>query len=230
MSSAVVVPPPNSSSLQRFVPRLTARARVLLTAVNLHYAGVAALCVVVLYLIVHLVVVQQSLTAHNDDAIAGQRAQLRAAEIAAKPLDGLDVKLADSTADANKFYLRRLPYASSQVAAELGALAKKQGVRWTRAQYTYNPVLSGEGALTEVHIDANVSGDYRPMVQFINTAERDKLFFVINGINFTGQQNGQVNLRIRLTTYLRALGPDESMPDLASASDGASAATAGGAR
>jgi hypothetical protein len=46
-------------------------------------------------------------------------------------------------------------------------------------------------------------------VQFINAVERDKLFFVINGINLTGQQTGQVNLRIRLTTYLRPPNPDE---------------------
>jgi hypothetical protein len=53
-------------------------------------------------------------------------------------------------------------------------------------------------------MDASVSGDYRPVVQFINATERDKVFFVINGINLTGQQTGQVNLRLRLTTYLRA--------------------------
>jgi type IV pilus assembly protein PilO len=58
-------------------------------------------------------------------------------------------------------------------------------------------------------IDASVSGDYRPIVEFINAVERDKLFFVINGINLTGQQTGQVNLRIRLTTYLRPANTDE---------------------
>jgi type IV pilus assembly protein PilO len=43
-------------------------------------------------------------------------------------------------------------------------------------------------------------------VQFINAVERDRQFFVINGINLTGQQTGQVNLRMHLTTYLR--GPN----------------------
>jgi len=52
-------------------------------------------------------------------------------------------------------------------------------------------------------MDAIISGDYRPVVQFINALERDKQFFVINGINLTGQQTGQVNLRLRMTTYLR---------------------------
>ena len=203
MSSAAVVPPPNSSSMMRTVPRLTAQARALLTTMNLHFAGVAALLVLDLYLIVHLVIVGQALRANNADAMDSQRAALRAAEIAAKPLRGLDSKLLASTADSDKFYATRLPYGYAEVAAELGALTKKENVKLTRVQYTQDPQLSGTAALTEVKMDASVSGDYRPVVQFINAVERDKNFFVINRINLTGQQTGQVNLRINLTTYLR---------------------------
>ena len=54
MSATATVPPPSNSSLLRNVPRLTARARALLTAINLHYAGVAALLVIVLYMVAHL--------------------------------------------------------------------------------------------------------------------------------------------------------------------------------
>lgn len=205
MSTAVVVPPPNSSSLLRHVPRLTARARSLLTVVNLHYAGVAVLSVVVLYLVAHLIFVTQELSSNNAEAFAQQRTQLTAAQVAAKPLRGLDAKLTDSTAEANRFYEKRLPYAYSQVAAELGSLTKREGVRLSRVQYSQNPILAGSGdaALTEVNMDASISGDYRPIVQFINAAERDKMFFVVRGINFTGQQTGLVNLRLRMTTYLR---------------------------
>ena len=81
MSSAAVVPPPNSSSLLRHVPRLTAQARALLTAMNLHFAGVAALGVLVLYLAAHLVFVGQALNSSNQDALDQQRNELRAAEI-----------------------------------------------------------------------------------------------------------------------------------------------------
>jgi len=204
MSTTAVIPPPNSSSLLRHVPRLTARARALLTAMNLHFAGVVALLVIDLFLILHLVFVWQSLSSRDADSLSQQHTQLVAAEIAAKPLRGLDKKLVASTAEADTFYQKRLPYAYSQVAAELGKLTKTQGVHLTRVQYAQSPVLSGPNALIEVRMDASVSGDYRPIVQFINAAERDKMFFLINGINLTGQQTGQVNLRIRLTTYLRA--------------------------
>jgi type IV pilus assembly protein PilO len=221
MSSTVVVPPPNSSSLLRHVPRLTAQARALLTAMNLHFAGVAALAVLNLYLIVHLIFIGQALGAANQDAMDAQRNQLRAAEIAAKPLRGLDVKLVDSTKDADKFYAQRLPYADSQLLTELGDLTKKSGVHLSRVQYPQNDVLDGPDALTEVHMDASISGDYRPVVQFINAIERDKMFFVINGINLTGQQTGQVNLRIRLSTYLRQPKGNEMTAETPATSDAA---------
>jgi len=210
MSLPAMVPPPNSALPERTVPRLTERARAMVTALNLHLAGVAVLVLLDLYLIVHLIFVWQGLSANNADALDQHRVQLIAAQISAKPLRGLDTKLVASTRDANVFYQTRLPYADSQVVAEIGKLATKAGVHWTNAQYSYNPVLTGNDALTEIGIDASVSGDYRPIVQFINSVERDKLFFVIHGINLTGQQTGQVNLRIRLTTYLRPASGDET--------------------
>lgn len=209
MSTSALVPPPSGSLLERRVARLTAQARSMMTAMNLHFAGVALLVLLDLYLIVHLIFVWQGLSSNNAAAIDDQHVQLIAAQLAAKPLRGLDKKLVASTEDADAFYQQRLPYAASQVAAEVGALTHREGVHWTRAQYAYTPVLSGKDALTEVSMDASVSGDYRPIVQFINAVERDKVFFVINGINLTGQQTGQVNLRIRMTTYLRPPNPDE---------------------
>ena len=209
MSSTTLMPQPRGSSMERSVPRFKERALAMVTAMNLHFAGVALLILLDLYLIVHLVFLWQGLSSNNAVAVDQQHVQLVAAQLAAKPLRGLDKKLVGSTQAADSFYQHRLPYATSQVAAEVGALAHREGVHWTRAQYAYAPVLAGKDALTEVSMDASVSGDYRPIVQFINAVERDKLFFVINGINLTGQQTGQVNLRIRLTTYLRPGNPDE---------------------
>ncbi len=214
MSTAVVVPPPNSSSLLRRVPRLTTHARALLTAVNLHYAGVAALAVLNLYLAVHLLFVVQGLHSNDADAVAQQRLTERAAEIAAVPLRGLDVKLVNSTADADAFYEQRLPYAYSQVLAELGALTKREHVRLSRVQYAQSPALSGAGELTEVRMDASMAGDYRPLVQLINAIERDRMFFVIRQLTFTGANSGQVNLRIRITTYLRQPKAEEPLADI----------------
>ena len=232
MSSVAVVPPPNSSSVLSRVPRLTARARQLLTAVNLHFAGVAALIVLDLYLLAHLLLVWQAVGSSGPEAVAQQHTFLTAARIAAKPLEGIDAKLALSQEQADAFYAHRLPYAYSQVAAELGALTTREGVRLTRVQYAQAPMLSGQDALTEVRMDASISGDYRPVVGLINALERDRLFFVITGITLTGQQTGQVNLRVRLVTYLRSPGPDELATEMPAASpaETAPAPAAGGAR
>jgi hypothetical protein len=217
MSAAVASPPSSTdknNSLLRRVPRFTERTRELLTELNLHLAGVAVLTVLVLYLAVHLLLVWQALNAHDTAAVEQAHAQMVAAELAAKPLRGLDKKLENSSADADTFYRQRLPYAYSEVLSELGLLTKRAGVHLTRVQYVQNGVLSGQDALTELRMDASVSGDYRSIVQFINDTERDKVFFVIYGINLTGQQTGQVNLRLRLTTYLRGPGTDELTPEV----------------
>ena len=210
MSATATVPPPSDASLLRNIPRLTARARALLTAVNLHYAGVAALLVVVLYMVAHLLFLSQSLKSNDADAFARQRTLLTTARLQAQPLRGLDSKIAASIQDADAFYADRLPYAYSQVLSELGRLTQKSNVHLANVQYGPASVLSGANALTELHMDASISGDYRPIVEFINSLERDKMFFVINQINLSGQQTGAVNLRIRLTTYLRAPSEKEA--------------------
>ena len=64
--------------------------------------------------------------------------------------------------------------------------------------------------LTELHIDAGLSGQYSELMHFINGLERDQdhVFFIINGVTLNGQQGGLVNLRLRLTTYLRGDATD----------------------
>ena len=57
-------------------------------------------------------------------------------------------------------------------------------------------------------MDAILNGDYRPLVLFMNSLERDKMFFLINGVTLTGQQSGIVGLRLKLTTYLRPAKAD----------------------
>ncbi len=227
---AATMPPSENPVAERPLPRLLARARKMLTTLNLHLAGVAFLLLCVLYLAVHLAVLWSGLSANNDAAVEQQRVQLIAAQLAARPLRGLDKKLAASTRDADTFYRTRLPYADSQVAAEIGDLAHKAGVRWTHAQYAYFPALSGKYALTQVSIDASVSGDYRPIVLFINSLERDKVFFVINGIDLSGQQSGEVNLRIRLTTYLRPPDDNELSAEIPAAESDAQRPGAGNSR
>jgi type IV pilus assembly protein PilO len=181
------------------------KARKLGTLRNLHIAGVVVLGLVNLYLLAHMAFAWRAANSDNAAALADQTIARETAKIARQPLEGLDEKLAQATKDADKFYKQRLPFADSEVAGELGALAKKQGVKLIRVQYAHAPVLPGAaGELTEARMDASLSGDYRPLVLFVNSLERDKMFFVITGVTLTGQQSGTVGLRVRLTSYLRS--------------------------
>jgi len=190
-------------------------ARDWLSPLNLHWAGVGLLALVNLYLLVHMALLWHGEQNYNADAQVEQRMELKTAGVAAAPLRGLDVKLAAATSEADRFYRQRLPGTESDILSELGALSKKSGVRLMRVQYSPPViVLAGTDAqLTDDHMDATLSGDYRPLVMFMNSLERDKMFFVINSVTLTGQQTGTVSLRLRLTTYLRAGGTQEPAPD-----------------
>ncbi len=206
---------------------LTERTRALLTRLNLYYAGVGVLALVNLYLLVHMAFAWRAASGQDAKAIAQQTVAMTVAKAGAQTLEGLDAKLAQATTDADKFSERRLPFAYSQVLAELGRLQKKEGVKLTRVQYA-EPVTvleGGAGALTEVRMDASLSGDYRPLVEFINGLERNKTFFLITGVTLTGQQSGTVSLRLRLTTYLRAPIGDEKTEKIAETTVGSDAAS-----
>lgn len=204
-----------SATLEVVARRASARkvveqARKAVTVLNLHFAGVALLGLVNLYLIVHMLLAYRQAHSQNDDAVAEQKVMLTTARLGAMPLEGLDAKLDEATSESDAFYRKRLPSSYSQMLTETGALASKEHVKLSRVQYGQLPVLEGTpGELTQVQMDANLSGDYRPLVLFMNDLERDKMFFVINAIALSGQQSGTVNLRLRLTTYLRAKSPDE---------------------
>lgn len=128
--------------------------------------------------------------------------QLKIKEIG--PLVGMDEKLKNADKDLNKFYSGRLPERQSAIATELGKLAEQNRVRIE--QEKYDPKISALPELTEVHIDANLEGDYISLVKFINALERDKMFFIVNSLQLTGdqQQAGSVKLTLKAQTFLRS--------------------------
>jgi hypothetical protein len=115
----------------------------------------------------------------------------------------------------------------------IGELEVKSGARLSRVQYTQGP----QGVdLTEVSLDAGISGAYPDIMRFVNGLERDQMFFVVRGMQLTGQQGGLVNLRLRVSTWMRpadaaASGlpptPKDGEPVLAPASESNAAVPAG---
>ena len=177
-----------------------AQARGWMSPLNLHVIGVGALLLVNLYLVLHVLFVWSGRSKNNDEAMAQARARVVAADLSARPLRGLDEKIAKSDVEAAKFYKDRLPYAYSDFLTELGVLQKRENVVLSRTQYVPVPPVH---SLTEVRMETTLTGEYQPLVRFINGLERDHLFFLVRGIGLTGQQSGVVNLRLRIVTYLR---------------------------
>jgi type IV pilus assembly protein PilO len=186
--------------------------RRLFTFLNLHIAVAAILAGLVLFLGIKAALAIHAAGALDSDSY--QQAKIRSAQLQSQMahLQGLPQKVDQSRDDANEFFEKRIAPNYSTIAEELGTAYVKNQVRLTRAQYTAKPSIDG---LTELRIDANLSGDYTALMHFINDLERDKdhVFFIIDGLTFTGQQGGLVNLRLRVTTYLRTNPGEQPPPD-----------------
>ena len=181
--------------------------RKLLTLLNLHFAGLALLLALNIFLVVKLALAWHAIRSDQSEDFVQEQLRYGQLKAQAAHLEGLPQKVDQASKDAGKFYDKRIAPNYSTVAAELGALIKKNQVRYAHGQYTPTPAVEG---LTEVRIDASLSGEYTQLMHFINDLERDKnqTFFIIDGLTFSGQQGGLVNLRLKLTTYLHAGATD----------------------
>ncbi|MGA3222818.1 MAG: GspMb/PilO family protein [Acidobacteriaceae bacterium] len=183
--------------------------RNLFSFLNLHIAGVALLLILNLVLGVRLFLAWSTLRAAGADQLQQQQTAYRALQLEMSPLRGLPQKVSLSRAQADTFYTARFPNAYSTISATINDLATKNSVRLTNLAYTPTPALAG---LAELRMDASLSGEYAPLMHFINGLERSKTFFLINGLTLTGSQGGLVNLRLRLVTYLHAADLNQLAP------------------
>lgn len=186
----------------------TPRAK-LFSWLNLHFLGVGVLVLLNLVLGVRLLAAWHTLHDSGEDQIVHAQAQYRTLDLELRPLRGLPDKVGATREEAAKFYSQRFPAAYSTISAAIGDLASKNNVHLTRVSYIQQPSIPD---LTEVHMDASLSGEYAPLMHFINGLERSRTFFLIDGLTLTGQQGGLVNLRLRLTTYLHAGTSDQIAP------------------
>lgn len=165
-----------------------------------HYAGFAVLLVTVFALGTRFALDWNAISAHTHDSIMDRQIQLHALKVETEPLRGLDKRLDTTRDQIENFYSTRIPANYSTVAAQIGNLSVASGVRLTTVRYSQRPPASN---LSEIVIDAGITGEYPQIMKFINSIERDKIFFVITGMSLTGQQAGAVNLRLQMSTWLR---------------------------
>lgn len=138
----------------------------------------------------------------REQAYIGEQNQLQLKEKEVQPLRGMENKLKLADKQIDTFYRERLPDKSSEIASELGRLAARNGVRISQAKYDRKD--AGIAGLTRVEIDANLEGDYLQAVKFINSLERNRMFFILDSVNLGEQQQGGfVRLGLKMETYLR---------------------------
>lgn len=174
-----------------------------------HVAGFFLLLALAVALAVRLGLDWAVMDSHSSDVLAGKQIQLRALEIQTQPLRGLDQRVAKTREQLEDFYQKRIPPNYSSIDARIVELQVAAPVRLTRVQYTQG--AAGPG-LTEITMDASISGEYPAIMRFVNSLERDPMFFIIRAMALTGQQGGQVNLRLRVSTWLRPADVPSDLP------------------
>lgn len=192
------------------------RLRSLFTLLNLHFLGLGLIVVLDIFIGVRFALAWRAIRSNQSAEFIQQQLRYGQLQAQMQHLNGLPKKVDQSDLDAHKFFDQRIAPNYSTIVAELDGAAEKDQVRLSRAAYGQAPAVDG---LTELRIDAGLSGEYTSLMHFINDIERDKnhVFFIIDNITLTGQQGGLVNLRLRLTSYLRA-GARDLPPTSAEAS------------
>ncbi len=140
---------------------------------------------------------QQSRRAQIEDLWKELRLKTKQVE----PLRGMDKKIASAQEQIHDFYQQRLPEQDSDISESLGKVASESGVKMSMVKYS--PKDEQLPGLAPVMIEADFSGGYSQLVHFINALERNKLFFIVDGLNLDSSQQGTVQLRLSLETYLR---------------------------
>lgn len=153
--------------------------------------------VAVVVLFSPLVGSMQSRLAQLDQLRLQAQTKLREVE----PLHGLDKKVVAAGQQIDGFYKSRLPDRDSAISETLGKMASESGVQL--AQVAYTPGEQEELGIRQMAVEANLSGGYLQLVRFINSLERDNLFFVVDNVDLGGEQGDTVRLHLRLRTFLK---------------------------
>ena len=178
------------------------------TKLNLHLFVLAVVVAADIFIGVRFALAWRAVRSNQTSAFVQEEARLGQLESQMRHLNNLPKKVGAADEEAQKFYDARVSPNWSTILGQLGAVATKNQVRLSRAAYAENPAAAG--GLTELHIDAGLSGQYSELMRFINGIERDQdhVLFIIDRVALTGQQGGLVNLRMQLRTYIHGGATD----------------------
>ncbi len=119
-----------------------------------------------------------------------------------EPLKHMPQRVSLAREQIAEFYKHRFPAQYSEILTEFGKLAVTNGVTIDGVKYT--PSETDIDHLELVEMDADLAGNYVSVAKFINSLERDDMFFIINSVTLAGEQQGTVKLKMILETYLKS--------------------------
>jgi hypothetical protein len=160
----------------------------------------AALTLLIIGMLAWLCIDWSALDSTANTARNTKESDLKVLRLETAPLRGLDRRVVETQEHINSFYAGRIPANYSSIAIRIGELEVKSGVRLSHLQYSQGPPGAN---LTEISMDAGITGAYPEIMRFVNELERDQNFFVIRAMVLTGQEGGIVSLRLRVSTWLR---------------------------
>ena len=178
-------------------PRMRER---LASPLTWHIAGFAVLLVVAVALAIRLGLDWSAMDTNAQQVLSNKQAEFTLLKAQNAPLQDIDTRVEKARKQIQNFYQKRIPPNYSSIDARINELQVASGVRLTRVQYTQGD--QGPG-LTEITMDASISGDYPAIMRFVNSIERDPMFFIVRAMALTSQQGGLVNLRLKVSTWLR---------------------------
>jgi type IV pilus assembly protein PilO len=94
----------------------------------------------------------------------------------------------------------------SSVTADLGSISKKAGLRIDDLSFKQKEIPNRN--LTEVAMDATVSGDYKNIIQFLNGLQRSQNLYEVDNLSLASEAQGQgpagaIRVSMHLKTYFR---------------------------
>jgi type IV pilus assembly protein PilO len=176
-----------------------------------------AMGIVCLLALLYLLTPITSSSAEKQQQLLSKQQQLRTAEEQTRPIQRLPQLVSRAKGDIATFYGDRLPAFPSQIYSEIYRVAQKNNVKVSEVKYeAYDTSVND---LKMIQVDAKVSGGYANIMRFINSVERNKLFFLIDALQLADtktQDTNAVQLNIKMETYLRPRAANEK-PSVSSA-------------
>lgn len=165
--------------------------------VGIAFVAMGVVCIIALVILFSPLVQQRS------EDIAQLRSQQSIKQLQVNKVGDIDQKIASASQQIAAFYQSRIPVRDSAIADSLGKIAQESGVRLEQVKYSSKDMLPA--GLRPVEIEANLSGQYPQVAQFLNSVERNQpVFFIVDSIELGGEQNAGVRLQVKLRTFVRA--------------------------